>query len=121
MANVHVNVDLSGLNRKLSPARFKVAKNAMANQILLDMNRFVPKRDEWLRGSGYVNSKGNIEYAMIYARAQFFGMITAPDGSQHPVHHYTTPGTSKRWDLKATAQYSERWAQVLVRGLALGR
>jgi hypothetical protein len=124
MANVTVKVDLSGLRRKLSASQFSRAKNVMANQVLLNMDQFVPRSGSaggYLRASGHVNSQGNIEYGMIYARAQFYGFVTARDGSQHRVHKYTTPGTSRRWDLRASAHYGEVWAQALVRGLALGR
>ena len=124
MANVHVQVNLSGLKHKLSTSRFNAAKKTMANQIITNMDQFVPRSGSgggYLRASGHVNSQGNIEYAMIYARAQFYGFVTARDGSQHRVHRYTTPGTSRRWDLRASAHYGEVWAQALVRGLALGK
>lgn len=120
MANVTVKVDLSGVKKKLSAQNFKKAEFIMANQMISDMDKFVPSSGstgENLRGNVSVNSHGNIEYRQVYARAQFYGFVTARDGSQIPVRHYTDPVSSKRWDLRAKAQYGQKWANDFLKGL----
>nr|DAQ67668.1 MAG TPA: Minor capsid protein [Caudoviricetes sp.] len=52
-----------------------------------------------LRSMSFVNSDGtSINYNAVYARAQFYGFVGRAPG--HRVHNYTTPGTSRRWDLR---------------------
>lgn len=47
----------------------------------------------------FVNSDGtSINYSAVYARAQFYGFVGPAPG--YRVHNYTTPGTSRRWDLR---------------------
>ncbi len=119
MANAHVDIDLSGVTSKLSPAAFNRARKTTANQILMDMDRFIPKRDDKLRESGHLTAQDDLEWNTVYARAQFYGFVTARDGSQHRVHNYTTPGTSRRWDLRAKASYGKSWAGTFAKGLNL--
>ena len=111
-AKVDVKVDLAKLNKKLSPAQFQKGKEIMANQALLDMNKLVPMDRKTLRASGHVTSRGDIEYSTIYARAQFYGT-----NGKRVFRKYSTPGTGKRWDLKAKVLYSDKWGRVLLRGL----
>jgi Minor capsid. len=119
MANASVKVDLSGLRHKMSEGNFKKAKLTMSNQALLDMNKLVPKDKGKLRASGHVTSDGSVQWSQIYARSQFYGIVTNKYSGRYPVNHYTTPGTGKRWDLKGKALYSEKWSRVFVRGLNL--
>ena len=44
MSGVNVKIDLSGIEKKVSPENFAKGKLAIANQMLMDMERFVPKR-----------------------------------------------------------------------------
>lgn len=113
-AKVDVKVDLSKFNKKLSPAQFQKGKKIMSNQALMDMNKLVPMDRKTLRASGHVTSRGDIEYSTIYARAQFYGT-----NGKRVFRKYSTPGTGKRWDLKATVLYADKWGRVLVRGMKL--
>jgi hypothetical protein len=115
LANAKVSVNLSGMEKKLGKGNLRVAKQVVAQQMLLDMNRLVPRRHGDLRASGHVTSGGDaIEYSTIYARAQFYGT----NGKQ-VFRSYTTGGTGKRWDLKAKVLYGEKWGRVFARGMKL--
>lgn len=106
---ITIKVDLGGAYKKASSANAKKAEYAIANQAMLDMEQFVPLRDGNLRGSGHV-SGNKIIYNTVYARAQFYGSAYNKYRS-FTFSKYTTAGTGKRWDLKATALYGSRWAE----------
>ncbi|WAZ54183.1 minor capsid protein [Lactobacillus crispatus] len=105
---VKVHVNLSGLNRKLSAESLKRARKLMANDALQAMNKYVPSSSQGndesgstLRGMSSVAEDGSsVMYRAIYARAQFYGFITNKYGGPFRIHNYTTPGTSRRWDLR---------------------
>lgn len=109
---ITIKVDLSGANKKTSEASRKKAEYAIANQAMLDMEQFVPYRGPSvggaLRGSAHV-SGNKIIYNTVYARAQFYGSAYNKYRS-FTFSKYTTAGTGKRWDLKATALHGDDWA-----------
>lgn len=105
---ISIKVDLGRINKKFGPNAKKVAEYAIANQAMLDMERFVPLRDGDLRGSGHV-SGNQIVYNTVYARAQFYGSSYNKHRS-FTFKKYTTAGTGKRWDLKAKGLYGDKWA-----------
>lgn len=105
---INIKVDLGRINKKFGADAKKVAEYAIANQAMLDMERFVPLRDGGLRGSGHV-SGNQIIYNTVYARAQFYGSSYNKHRS-FTFKKYTTAGTGKRWDLKAKALYGDKWA-----------
>ena len=105
---ISITVDLGRINKKFGPNAKKVAEYAIANQAMLDMERFVPLRDGDLRGSGHVSSN-QIVYNTVYARAQFYGSSYNKHRS-FKFSKYTTPGTGPRWDLKAKGMYGDKWA-----------
>ena len=105
---ISITVDLGRINKKFGPNAKKVAEYAIANQAMLDMERFVPLRDGDLRGSGHV-SGNQIVYNAVYARAQFYGSSYNKHRS-FKFSKYTTPGTGPRWDLKAKGMYGDKWA-----------
>lgn len=113
--DVKVSFDLKGAERKLSPESFKRGQIAMANQMLIDMNRYVPRRSGNLRASGSVNSNGSrIIYKTVYARAQYYGtngIVT--------FKKYKTGGTGSQWLSKATGIHSQRWINVASSGMGL--
>lgn len=117
MANpkVKVKIDLSGIKRKVGPLSLQRAQMAMANQMLLDMSPFVPHRFGDLEASGHVIQNGErLEWSPIYARAQFYGT-----NGKAVFKNYTTSGTGKRWDEKASRLYIDRWEQVYLKGMGL--
>ena len=105
---ISITVDLGRINKKFGPNAKKVAEYAIANQAMLDMERFVPLRDGDLRGSGHV-SGNQIVYNTVYARAQFYGGAYNKKRSWH-WSKGKTAGTGPRWDLKAKGLYGDKWA-----------
>ena len=62
-----------------------------------------------MSGSGTPISDG-IRYPGDYARAQFYGS-SYNKTKRWTFKKYTTPGTGKRWDKKASSKYSKRVGQ----------
>ncbi|PQG65881.1 capsid protein [Enterococcus faecium] len=107
---LHVKVKKNGVDRKLSVMNINSALYYMTSQMHMDMNLYVPKRQGNLRDKSFVN-KNRITYAAPYARAQFRGFV---NGSR--VRNYTTPGTSRRWDLRAKANHMDAWRKAFIKG-----
>lgn len=116
-ANVTVKVDLQGLEKKCSPEAVKRGKVAMISQMIEDMEQYIPRRDETLSASGTPISDG-IRYPGDYARAQFYGSSYNKTKSW-TFKKYTTPGTGKRWDKKASAKHSKEWGKVALRAMGV--
>lgn len=106
-----VDVKKDQLDRKLSGDNMDRALYALTNQAHADMDQYVPKRHGHLRQDSFVKDN-RITYMVPYARAQFRGVV----GKGHPVRNYTTPGTGKRWDLKAKGNHMDAWRKAFVKG-----
>ena len=115
--SVSVKVDLKGIENKVSSAALAKGKLAIANQMLLDMDTFVPLKSGNLRGSGSVQGE-QIRYPGPYARAQFYGS-SYNKHSSFSFRRYTTPGTGKRWDLKASALHVKDWGKVGLKAMGV--
>ncbi|EAC2379275.1 minor capsid protein [Listeria monocytogenes] len=108
-----VKVNFKKVYKKVSKENSQKAKFATANQMLADMNPFVPLRDATLRSSGHVDADGDsLVWVSPYAKAQFYGTNGIVKFRQ-----YTTPGTGARWDLKAEGLFMSTWVKVFARGL----
>lgn len=105
--SVKVDVDLSGATKKVSPASVTRGRVAMASQMMMDMDRYIPMRGGALRASGSIGGAGEtISYNTVYARAHFYGtngIVT--------FRKYTTPGTGKDWLTPAKKANMETWKQ----------
>lgn len=109
---MRVDINLDKAYAKLSDSSMRRGRQALANQALADMNQFVPMKEGILRMSASIDIDGGaINYHMPYAAAQFYGFVK---GGR--VYNYTTPGTSRRWDLRGKARYMKDWERVFVRG-----
>ena len=110
-----VKVDLSNFDKRFSRVNLIRARKAAADEARKIMNsKYVPsstkgedkKTGGSLRSMSYVSDDGSeIVYTAKYARAQFYGIIGPfkkgkRAGKTYKIHNYTTPGTSKRWDLR---------------------
>ena len=72
------------------------------------MEKYVPKKEGYLRETSKVATDGSsVYYVQPYARAQFYGFITNQYGGPYRIHNYSTPGTSRRWDLRLKGNLSE--------------
>ena len=129
MGGVSIKIDLKGVEKKVSPENFAKGKLAIANQALLDMDPFVPKRRGVLRSSGHVR-KDAIVYAQPYARIVYYGRKRKGFFSdkqrkfffankERLLSQKPTPGTGPRWDKKAVPLYAQRWAEVGLRAMGV--
>lgn len=110
MAKVSINLD--GVRSKLSKGAVKRGQYALANQALADMNNYVPALDHHLRNSATIDVDGSaVSWNTPYARAQFYG-----NNGIVSFHNYTTPGTGKRWDLKAKGIHMKDWERAFAKG-----
>ncbi|CAH1853317.1 minor capsid protein [Convivina praedatoris] len=96
-----VHLDLNGVNKMLQNGRSR-GNYLAANQAMLEMNRFVPysgkQRQNHLRDTAHLSNRADaIIYTTPYAKAQFYGFVGR---GGYRVRNYTTPGTSRRWDLR---------------------
>lgn len=98
--------DLKIFGRMIQNAGSPGVKVQVLNQMHQDMERYVPKRAGFLRSQSFVNNTG-VHYTAKYARAQFYGFVNG-----HRVKNYSTPGTGRRWDLRAKAVYMTDWQKV---------
>ncbi|MBA3081147.1 capsid protein [Lactobacillus plantarum] len=108
-----VDIDLDSFMEQTSLTNVKRGQYALINQAMSDMEQFVPKNQGHLRDSVHATSNGSqITYSMPYAKAQFYGIING-----HPVNNYSTPGTGKRWDLKAKSMFMSSWIDSFTKGM----
>lgn len=128
-----VRVNVGGLKSQFSSGNIAKARYVAANQAMLNMNKYVPYSGEngkqnHLRDANALtpDSKVNGEVAedgsaiiwhMPYAAPMFYGVVHG-----HPVKNYTTPGTSKRWDMRMTGnkqdmrEVSDAFKNTLMKG-----
>lgn len=101
--------DLNVLLTKTSPAKLQKAKLIMANQMLIDTNKFVPMEFGELRDSGVVAGDGShITWFAPYASF----VHDMPESSD-----WTTAGTTSNWDEVASEQYQDQWGQVFMKAM----
>lgn len=115
--SVSVKVDLKGIEKKVSSSALAKGKLAIANQMMLDMQPFIPRKSGDLSGSGQATRDG-VRYPGPYARAQFYGS-SYNKRRRFTFSRYTTPGTGKRWDLKASALHVKDWGKVGLRAMGV--
>lgn len=112
---MRVDINLDAVFAKMSDDNIQRGKYALANQALADMSQFVPMKEGILRMSATIDIDGGaINYNMPYAAAQFYGFV-GKGGFR--VYNYTTPGTSRRWDLRAKAKYMDSWEKAYLKGM----
>ena len=109
--NVSVNVKTNSAEwaELINKTREKM-RTGVAQQMLNDSIKYVPKAEGALRDSGTID-KVNGEVALVwdtpYAQAQWFGISNGGT-----IKNYTTPGTTKMWVEAARAKYGKNWQQV---------
>lgn len=100
--------DLRVFSRMAQSTGSRSVRLQVLNQMHQDMEQYVPKRAGFLRSQSFVNDTG-VHYTAKYARAQFYGFVNG-----YRVRNYSTPGTGRRWDLRAKAVYKADWQKVAV-------
>lgn len=111
---VQIDVDLRGAMTKLSPQSQQRGQYAVANQFLADANPYIPFREGILRMTGTIDLDGSaVNYNSPYAKSQFHGFVGR---GGHRVYNYTTPGTSRRWDLRVMANHMKDLQNAYLKG-----
>lgn len=114
---VKVTIKLDVARRKLSQDAVKRGRYASTNQMMADMNQFVPMLAGDLRNSVTIGTDGSsINYNTPYAKAHFYGSRTTKGGKKIPFVNYSTPGTGPRWDLKAKSVFMSDWINAFTKG-----
>lgn len=105
-----IKVELSGVRAKVSEQAFDRGRYALGNQMMTDMDPFVPKKGGALRQSSHLSGDNKeIIYQMPYAARQFYVQA----------YNYSTPGTGSRWDLKASSMFMSEWVKVFTKGMGI--
>ena len=104
---VQIDINLTGVYKKLDTQNVQSGQYAVANQALADMNPFVPMDEGILRMATSIDMDGShVNYHMPYAARMFY----------MPMYNYTTPGTGPRWDIKATRMFMNNWVNAFMKG-----
>lgn len=104
-ASINVKVNLGGIEKKISPGKFQRVQSALANQVMMDSERFVPRREGSLRDSAKVIAYSRINYNRPYAHYQY----------SHQFANYSTPGTGGQWDKIAKGKYLPNWRALVAK------
>lgn len=105
---IRAKSDISRIEKKVSNANIKKGKNAVADQVLLDAEDYIPKKDGDLRASGHVERGGeSVSWDTVYARAQYYGT-----NGIVVFNEYTTPGTDKLWYEKTKKSNIKSWKRI---------
>lgn len=107
---IRVSVNLDAMNRRFSKGNRMVVQDMLGEQVAADMYQFVPMRRGGgdLRKGRYHRPSKAVVYRTPYAQAQFRGT-----NGRAVFRKYTTPGTGKRWDLKAKSRYGRKWRMMV--------
>ncbi|HEL2057761.1 TPA: capsid protein [Streptococcus suis] len=112
MADSKIIVKMDRALEKTDEKALVNGRIALANQILIDVDPYIPLRDGPLRLSGRVEQMGRIvSHNTVYARAHYYGTNGIVD-----FHNYSTPGTGPKWDERAKENHMNSWEQVYVKG-----
>lgn len=105
-----VKVEISGVRAKVSEQALDRGRFVLGNQMISDMDSFVPRKDGTLRQSVHLSSDAKeIIYQTPYAARQFYVQA----------YNYSTPGTGSRWDLKASSMFINEWVKAFEKGMGL--
>lgn len=107
MTKVEVDINLGPAKKKFGEANLRRGRYALANQMLADMDPFIPRKEGDLRTAVSISMDGRkIYYHMPYANKMF----------KRRAKNYTTPGTGPRWDRRAAEKYGFNWTEVFAKG-----
>jgi len=113
--SIKITISSDQLKAKANEQNLARAEYALMVQVHADMNLYVPKKEGHLRDESFTKGS-SIFYPLPYAKAQFYGGYTSASGKKVTFSTYTTPGTGKRWDLKAKANHLSTWQQAFTKG-----
>ena len=110
--SVEIEADMEGALRKVDQRAIIGGQHALGNQMLGDMNLYVPRRSGTLQSTGHIARNNEVlVWNTPYAKAQFYG-----SAGPRVFRQYTTPGTGKRWDLVAKGNHMGDWKKAWLKG-----
>lgn len=112
--SIKVSFDISRLENAVTSAGVEQAKLTVANQVLLDSEKYVPKRHGALVETGRTEGNSAVVWHTVYARAHYFGTNGIVE-----FRKYSTPGTGTKWVEKAAESNMKNWEQIVLKGLKL--
>lgn len=114
MITPKVNIDIDSLVEKLSDRNLEMGQKAMANQMLSDMDDFVPYREGTLSMTATISLDGKeLHWNTPYASKVYNG---APSWNWTRDFH---PLAGPEWDKVASGLYLEDWKKAFVGGAQL--
>lgn len=130
-ADVTIKIDLKKLEKKVSPQNFQRGQIAMTNQMLMDMNKYVPIQSSELRDRSRA-LKDRIIWGVPYARLRFYGKKHKGFFSDRQrrfffankerlLKHKPRAGTGPRWDKKAIPKHEKEWGKVALKGMGISK
>ena len=112
--SITISYDISKLENSVTPAGIKRAGTIVANQVVMDSERYVPQgKTRNIVGSGHAEGVAAVWHT-VYARAHYFGtngIVT--------FRKYSTPGTGTKWVEKASNSNMSKWEETVLKGLNL--
>jgi len=115
MTMIKVDLNLDRIKQAFSEANIDASRVDIMDDLLADMNQYVPLRKNPLRMSAHISSdKQHLVWRTRYAEAQFYG-----GNRKTTFRNYTTPGTGKRWDLVATTNHKDSWERSFLKALGV--
>lgn len=112
--SITISYDISKLENSVTSAGIKKAGTIVANQVVMDSERYVPQgKTGKLVGSGRTEGAAAVWHT-VYAKAHYFGtngIVT--------FRKYTVGGTGPKWVEKAEASNMSKWEEIVLKGLNL--
>lgn len=105
-----IKVELDDVRAKVSEKALDRGRYALGNQMLADMDQFVPRKDGALRTSGHLSGDNQeLIWQTPYAKRRFY----------EPIYNPSTPGTGPRWDLRAKSMFVNSWIKAFTNGMGV--
>lgn len=112
--SIKVSFDISKLENAVTTAAVRKSEFTVANQVLIDSDKHVPKGLGTLVGTGRVEGNTAVSWTTVYARAHYYGT-----NGIVKFRKYSTPGTGPKWVEKAASSNMKNWEQIVMKGLNL--
>lgn len=129
MVDINIDIDIKKLEKKVGPQAVRQGQIAMTNQMLMDMNKYVPVQSGRLRGRAFAMVDYVVWYSP-YARIQFYGKKRKGFFSKKQRRYFFANkdkllkkkpkrGTGTRWDEKASKKHLDDWGKVALKGMGI--
>lgn len=145
---IMIHADLRKIDRMFSQDNLRLAKFALASQVVHDTDKFVPQatKERYGNADGRSSLRANVQiasdgshitYNAPYAYFQYYRKLNFKPMRDRTAKQrafffankdfllahkgYSTSGTGEQWFDKAKSQYVNSWAKVYQRGILHGQ